>query len=161
MTAAATNEQEARYERSLAKLAAGKAEEKEARRLRREGRDEEALESYDRARGLYAETDFAYQQRTDSEEADEVQRAIHRCDTIVRNIRHPKEKRASAVTPRPNCLACDKPLRRFKIDGRTFADGTPREWGDYGDNQFCGLNCGHTWACRNSSLPTTTKKAPK
>lgn len=161
MTVAATNEQEARYERSLAKLAAGKAEEKEARRLRREGRDEEAIDAYERARSLYADTDFAYQHRTDSDEADEVQRAIHRCDAIVRNIRHPKEQRGAAVTPRPNCLACDKPLRRYKVDGRTFADGTPREWGDYGDNRFCGLRCGHAWACRNSPIPATAKRAKK
>ncbi len=84
-------------------------------------------------------------------------RAIRRCDAIVSNIRHPKEQRASATTPRPNCLDCGKPLRRFKQDGRTFADGTPREWGDYGDNRFCGLRCGWSWACSNSPLPTTKK----
>jgi hypothetical protein len=156
MTAAATDK-ETRYAGSLAKLAAGRAEEKEARRLRREGRDEEAVDTYDRARSLYADTDFAYQHRTDSDEADEAQRAIQRCDSIVRNIRHPKTQRAPAVTPRPNCLACGKPLRRYKQDGRTFDDGTPQEWGDYGDNRFCGLTCGWRWACRHAPMPVGAK----
>jgi hypothetical protein len=160
VTASATDK-ETRYAGSLAKLAAGRAEEKEARRLRREGRDEEAIEAYDRARDLYANTDFAYQHRTDSDEADETLRAIQRCDSIVRNIRHPKAQRTPAITPRPHCLACEKPLRRYTRDGQTFNDGTPREWGDYGDNRFCGLRCGWIWACRNSSLPATKKVAKK
>lgn len=89
--------------------------------------------------------------------ADDVMSAIKRCDAIVNNIRYPKEKRPTAVTPRPNCLACEKPLRRYKQDGKTFADGTPREWGDYGDNRFCGLRCGWDWACSHASMPRKGK----
>ena len=149
---AATTDKAARHATDLGKLAAARAEEKEARRLRREGRDEEAVEAYDRARGLYADTEFAYQHRTDSGEAAEVQRAVRRCISIVSNIRHPKPQRAPAITPRPNCLACEKPLRRYTRDGQTFNDGTPREWGDYGDQRFCGLTCGWRWACRHAPI---------
>jgi hypothetical protein len=117
-----------------AKLAVAEAEEKRARRLRREGQREEAIEAYEHARELYADTGLQYHD-------DDVMSAIRRCDAIVSNIRHPKEKRPPATTPRPNCLGCGKPLRRYKRDGRTFSDGTPQEWGDYGDNRFCGL----TW----------------
>jgi hypothetical protein len=150
MTVAASATAADRHARNLAKLTAAKAEEKEARRLRREGRDEEAIEAYDRARDLYADTEFAFQHRTESDLADETQRAIHRCAAIVHNIRYPKTKRSPATTPRPNCLACGKPLRRYKHDGRAFNDGTPQEWGDYGDNRFCGLTCGWRWACRHA-----------
>jgi hypothetical protein len=139
-----------RHAANLAKLAAARAEEKEARRLRREGRDVEAIEAYYLARDLYANTDLAFHERGESELADEVKRATERCNKIASNLRHPKETRPPATTPRPNCLACDKPLRRFKYDGKTFSDGTPREWGDYGDNRFCGLRCGWSWACSHS-----------
>ena len=69
----------------------------------------------------------------------------------------------SAPTPADaeESLACDKPLRRYKQDGRTFNDGTPQEWGDYGDNRFCGLTCGWRWACRNADMPTTVPKKAK
>ncbi len=136
----------AQQERSLGKLDAAKAEEKEARRLRREGRDEEAIESYKHARDLYADTDLQF---TD----DTVMRAIKRCDAIVSNIKHPKQQRPTAITPRPNCLGCNKPLPRFKFDGKTFDDGTPREWGAYGDNRFCTLTCGWKWACKHAPIP--------
>jgi hypothetical protein len=145
-----------RHAVSLGKLAAAKAEEKDARRLRREGRDEEAIESFDHARELYADSGLAFHERGESDLADAVKRAIARCDKIVSNIRHPKEQRAPATTPRPDCLACKKPLRRYKQDGRTFSDGTPQEWGDYGDNRFCGLTCGWRWACRHAPMPTTS-----
>ena len=159
MTAIRSSDAQELHQRSLAKLAAAKAEEKDARRLRREGRDEEAIASYDRARDLYADTNLVYDEHGESDLAKEVLAAIKRCDAIVSNLRHPKERRPAATTERPNCLACEKPLRRYKNDGRTFSDGTPREWGDYGDNRFCGLRCGWSWACRNSDLPTAAKKA--
>jgi hypothetical protein len=154
VTAAAIDkDKDARHAASLGKLAAAKAEEKEARSLRREGRDEEAIESYDHARDLYVDTDLAFHDRGESDLADEVKRAIERCNKIRSNIRHPKETRAPATTPRPNCLGCGKPLRRFKWDEKAFDDGTPREWGDYGDNRFCGLRCGWNWACRRAPMP--------
>jgi hypothetical protein len=149
---------EAAHAARLGKLAAARAEEKEARRLRREGRDEEAIASYDHARDLYVDTDLAFHERGESKLADEVRHAIARCNAIVSNIRHPKTKRPPATTPRPNCLACDKPLRRYKYDDAAFSDGTPREWGDYGDNRFCGLRCGWNWACRNTTLHKTKGK---
>jgi hypothetical protein len=126
------------------KLTAAKAKEKEARRLRDEGRDTEAIETYKHARDLYTDTDLQFSD-------DDVLRAIKRCDAIVSNIKHPKEHRAA--TPRPNCLGCDKPLPRFKFDNKTFDDGTPREWGAYGDNRYCGLTCGWRWACRHAPMP--------
>lgn len=160
MTSIATkDDKEARHAVSLGKRAAAKAEEKEARRLRREGRDVEAIESYDHARDLYADSGLAFHDRGESDLADEVKRAIERCNKIAGNIRHPKEQRPPATTPRPNCLACDKPLRRYKWDGRMFDDGTPQEWGDYGDQRFCGLTCGWRWACRHAPMPK--RKGPK
>ena len=142
-----------RHAISLGKLAAAKADEKDARRLRREGRDEEAIEFYNHARELYTDSGLAFHERGESDLAAEVKRAITRCDKIASNIRHPKTQRPAATTPRPNCLACEKPLRRYKRDGQTFNDGTPQEWGDYGDNRFCGLTCGWRWACRNAPMP--------
>jgi hypothetical protein len=127
-------------------LSEAAAEEKRARRLRREGKTEEAIEAYESAREKYAATGLQY-------EDDDVMRAIKRCDAIVSNIRHPKEQRPSATTPHPHCLGCGKPLRRFKFDGKTYDDGTPREWGDYGDNRFCGLSCGWSWACGHAPMP--------
>ncbi len=144
---------EARHTISLGKLAAARAEEKEGRRLRREGRDEEAIEFYDHARDLYVDTGLAFHDRGESELADEVRHAIERCNKIASNIRHPKEQRPSATTPRPDCLGCGKPLRRYKYDDQAYSDGTPREWGDYGDNRFCGLRCGWGWACRRAPMP--------
>ena len=150
---AVNNDAANRHAISLGKLAAAKAEEKDARRLRREGRDEEAIEFYVHARELYADSGLAFHERGESDLADEVKRAIARCDKIASNIRHPKTQRAAATTLRPDCLACEKPLRRYKRDGQTFNDGTPQEWGDYGDNRFCGLTCGWRWACRNAPMP--------
>jgi hypothetical protein len=142
---------------SLGKLAAAKAEEKDARRLRREGRDEEAIESYEHASDLYADSGLAWDDRGESALANEVRRAIERCKRIASNIRKPKDQRAPATTPRPNCLDCGKPLRRYKYEAKPFADGTPREWGDYADNRFCGLRCGWRWACRHAALPKGKK----
>ena len=157
-----TNDAADRHTVSLGKLAAAKAEEKDARHLRREGRDEEAIASYDHARNLYVDSGLAFHERGESELADDVMRAIDRCNKIASNIRYPKPVRASATTPRPDCLACEKPLRRYKQDGRTFSDGTPQEWGDYGDNRFCGLTCGWRWACRHAPMPaTSTAKGTK
>lgn len=134
-------------------LAAAEAEEKRAARLRREGKDKEAIETYESARELYAATDLQYEDGGHND----VMRAIKRCNAIVSNIKDPKEKRTAAKTPRPNCLACGKPLPRFKYDGKTFDDGTPREWGAYGDNRFCTLTCGWSWACRHAPMPKRSK----
>ena len=152
-----TTDTEDRHTASLGKRAAAKAEEKEGRRLRHEGRDAEAIETYDRARDLYVDSGLAFHGRGESELADEVKRSIERCGKIASNIRYPKAKRPAATTPRPNCLACDKPLQRYSRDGRTFDDGTPQEWGNYGDNRFCGLTCGWRWACRHAPMPATMK----
>jgi hypothetical protein len=157
MTAAAIDKPaapDAAHTACLGKLAAARAEEKEGRRLRREGRDEEAIESYNHARELYVDSDLAYDERGESALAREVQRSIERCRQIASNIRHPKEQRPPAITPRPDCLSCGKPLRRFKFDDMKFDDGTPREWGDYGDNRFCGHRCGWRWACSHASRAT-------
>jgi hypothetical protein len=137
---------------NLGKLKAAQAEEKDARRLRREGRDVEAIESYNHARELYADSDLAYHERGESDLAKEVRRSIDRCRAIASNIQHPKPQRAPATTARPCCLACDKPLRRYKYDDRT------REWGDRGDNRFCGLTCGWRWACRHAPMPVHKEK---
>lgn len=142
----------------LGRLAAARADEKEARRLRREGRDEEAIEAYDRASELYDDSGLAWDGHGESELANEVRRSIERCKKSVSNIRHPKEQRAPATTPRPNCLHCGKPLRRYKYDAAPFNDGTPREWGDYADNRFCGLRCGWNWACRHAPMPNAKGK---
>ncbi|MDQ3300613.1 MAG: hypothetical protein M3619_28870 [Myxococcota bacterium] len=157
MTATAIDEEVAvRHAQNLSRLAAARAAEKEARRLRREDRDEEAFAAYDRAGDLYVDTNLAFD-RDDTKLADEVRRAIERCKKIAENIHNPKVKRPAATTPRPDCLACQKPLRRYKIDGRAFNDGTPQEWGDYGDGRFCGLSCGWQWACRHAPMPKKTK----
>lgn len=132
-------------------LEAARAKEKDARKRRAAGRDAEALDAYSEARELYAESGLQYSR--DSTMADDVLGAIRRCDAIVSNIRHPKEKRPPAITPRPDCLACGKPLPRFKFDGKTFDDGTPREWGSYGDQRFCSLTCGWRWACCHAPMP--------
>jgi hypothetical protein len=135
----------------VTELDKAEAEEKRARRLRHEGKAEEAIDAYESARDLYADTGLQYGD-------EDVMRAIKRCDAIVYNIRHPKEQRPAAITQRPNCLHCDKPLRRYKYDGKTFSDGTPREWGDYGDNRFCGLRCGWSWACAHAPMPKKGKR---
>ena len=140
-----------------AQLDTARAKEKDGRRLRAAGNDQDAIDAYEEARELYAESGLQYSR--DSVVADAVMGAIKRCDAIVNNIRHPKEKRPAATTERPNCLACSKPLRRYKHDGRTFDDGTPQEWGDYGDQRFCGQTCGWRWACRHAPMPRKGKRA--
>ena len=139
-------------------LELARAKEKAARRLRAAGQDAEAIDAYSEARDLYADSGLQYSR--DSVIADAVMGAIKRCDAIVSNIKHPKEKRSAATTQRPNCLACAKPLRRYKRDGSAFDDGTPMEWGDYGDNRFCGLSCGWRWACRHAPMPRCPRPAP-
>lgn len=146
-------EAQERHARSLATLAAAKLVEKEARRLRREGHDAEAIKAFDQASDLYGDSGLAWDERGESELASEVRRAIERCKKIASNLRFPKDRRAPATTPRPSCLHCGKPLRRYKYDVKPFADGTPRDWGDYGDQRFCGLTCGWSWACRNAPMP--------
>ena len=136
-------------------LEAARAKERDARKLRAAGRDTEAVDAYTEARWLYADSGLQYSR--DSTLADDVMGAIRRCDAIVSNIRHPKEKRPAATTPRPDCLTCDKPLPRFKFDGKTFDDGMPREWGSYGDNRFCTLTCGWRWACQHAPMPRGKK----
>lgn len=136
-------------------LEEARVKERDARKLRTAGREQEAIEAFNHARELYADSGLQYSR--DSTMADDVMSAIKRCDAIVNNIRRPKEKRPAAVTSRPNCLACDKPLRRYNQDGSTFSDGTPREWGDYGDNRFCGLRCGWDWACSHAPMPRKGK----
>lgn len=127
--------------------------ERAAASFRRKGEIPAAIDAYDRAGTAYADTGLSYHGQGESELAREVYAAIRRCQHIASNLRHPKEKRPAARTPRPDCLGCGKPLRRYKNDGRTYSDGTPREWGDYGDNRFCGLKCGWFWACRNAPMP--------
>jgi len=142
---------------TFAKLEEARTKEKEARRLRTAGRDKEAIEAYAQARELYADSGLQFSR--DSTMSDDVMGAIRRCDAIVNNIRYPKEKRPPATTPRPDCLGCGKPLRRYKRDGQTFGDGTPQEWGDYGDNRFCGLTCGWRWACQRAPMPVASEVA--
>ena len=63
---------------------------------------------------------------------------------------------AKVKTPRPCCRSCGKPLRRYRyavsklgpdeseaFRNRIGADGQPAEWGDYGDNNLCGVTCGY------------------
>ena len=142
-------ETEAFLANAEALLANAKTAEKAAASLRREGNVEQAIEAYKNVRELYAETGLQYR----NDDADGVMRAIKRCDTIISHLKHPKAQRPMAITPRPSCLACGKPLPRFKLDGETFDDGTPREWGAYGDNRFCGLTCGWRWACKHAPMP--------
>lgn len=57
---------------------------------------------------------------------------------------------------KPVCQWCGKPLRRYRyrVGGKSQIDCVKPEeqWGDYGDNKFCGLNCGYAygvwaWSC--------------
>lgn len=42
---------------------------------------------------------------------------------------------------KPICLDCGKPLRAYQ-----YRDQHPgHDFGGYGDNLFCGLNCGYHW----------------
>lgn len=146
------------HDANLVRLAAARDEEKAARSLRREGRDAETIEAYDRVADLYSDTDLAWHDRGESDLAAEVRRAIERCKKIASNLRHPKAQREPAKTPRPDCLDCGKALRRYKYETSPFPDGTPREWGDYADNRFCGLRCGWRWACGHAPMPGRTKR---
>ena len=144
-----------RHAKRLVTLDAARLMEKKARRFRREGKIALAIEAYEDARNLYSDTEFAWESGSDLR--GDVQKAMSRCEKIAENLKRPKERRAAATTPRPNCDDCGKPLRRYKIDGRAFKDGTPMEWGDYGDGRFCGLRCGWRWACRHVAAPKKGK----
>ena len=121
---------------------------------RQNGRTEIAIASYEAAKNTYDECGLAWHERGESELANDTRKAINRCRNMASNLRQPpKAKRPPATTTCPNCLTCNKPLRRFKFDGEKFKDGTPREWGDYGDNRFCGLHCGWKWACGHTTVP--------
>ncbi len=50
-------------------------------------------------------------------------------------------------TTRPTCQHCNLPLRRYRwrASPELNRDGKA-QWGGYGDNLFCGLNCGYRWA---------------
>lgn len=128
-----------------------RALERDARKARRDGDHACAADLYDRAGTEYADSGLAFHGNAESALAEEVRRSIARCRATASNLRHPTSRRAPATTPRPTCLACKKALRRYRHDGRKFNDGTPREWGDYGDNRFCGLRCGWTYACQQTS----------
>jgi hypothetical protein len=67
------------------------------------------------------------------------------------------------VGRRPKCLACGKELKPIYEWGAGYWEGTMQqrlEWkkanpkvfsgkyGGYGDNRFCGLNCGYNYAIR-------------
>jgi hypothetical protein len=141
-------------------LALAVAAESQAARLRREaaaspeqGDTSAAAIAYDEAARRYADSGLDYHRQRECELAREVERAITRCRKIAGNIRHPSKRRPATTTPRPCCLSCGKPLRRFRLDGRKMSDGKPREWGDYGDNRFCGLTCGWKWACAHTRSP--------
>lgn len=88
MTSAAAAAKDASHAANLTKIAAAKAKEKAARRMRREGRDEDAIVMYDHARDLYADTNLVYHEHGESKLAKEVLGAIKRCDAILSNIRH-------------------------------------------------------------------------
>lgn len=140
------------HESRLLTLDEAKTEEKKGRRLRKEGKESEAVSSFSRAGDLYLDSQLAFQY-IDEQLADDVRAAIARCQKIIHNIRHPKQARPPATTQRPNCLNCQKPLPRFSRDGRILKDGTPKEWGSHGDNRFCTLSCGWAWACDHAPLP--------
>jgi len=80
----------------------------------------------------------------------------------------------------PPCLACGRPLRtyRWRVGVETFGermekrtiqpgeaictnpDGTPRQFGDYGDNVFCGQRCGYLYATRLTRPTASTRVRP-
>lgn len=144
---------EERHARNLVKLAVARAQEKSGRRLRKAGNTESAIEALEDAQGLYVDSALAFHEQGESKLAHEVRHAIERCRKITNNLRHPKDRRPATTTPRPDCLACGNPLRRYRLDRVNHPDGWPREWGDYGDQRFCGLRCGWRWACAHSPQP--------
>jgi hypothetical protein len=54
-------------------------------------------------------------------------------------------------------------LRRWAEDERRFAEKADpsRLWGNYGDNQFCGLSCGYNWALHRIRRETDVNEAIK
>jgi len=52
---------------------------------------------------------------------------------------------------KPHCLNCNKTLRRYRKGGSSKTGNTPpfKQFGDYGDNLFCGLHCGYQFAIKN------------
>lgn len=69
-------------------------------------------------------------------------------------------KRAPAPTPRPYCRQCGKPLRRVREWQERDSKGG-KVWGDYGDNFFCGLRCGYTFAVSALRMNSVPKRAPQ
>ena len=63
----------------------------------------------------------------------------------------------------PKCLWCEKPLRPYP-----YRHGGPRgtldwvepdeQWGDYGDNLFCGKTCGFRWGVNVATAAYIVKK---
>lgn len=43
------------------------------------------------------------------------------------------------------CLWCGRKLRRYRWRDTPGRD-SKRQWGDYGDNMFCGQSCGYCFA---------------
>lgn len=66
VTATANDAREVRHAQMHATLAEAKAKEKEARRLRREGKSEDAIEAYEHARNLYSDSGFAFHELGES-----------------------------------------------------------------------------------------------
>ena len=57
----------------------------------------------------------------------------------------PKSKPSELL--RPICSHCGAPLRRYRYrEHQELNHGGKSQWGDYGDNIFCGLRCGYWWA---------------
>lgn len=50
------------------------------------------------------------------------------------------------------CLWCGRKLRRYRHRDAEHNKGTGKEWGDYGDGHFCGLNCGYMFGRRLADL---------
>lgn len=110
---------------------------------RKGGELERAAGLFDEARREYADTGLAFAR--DEELAAEVTRAIKSMSAKASNCRFPREQRPPAKTPAPCCLYCGNRLRRYKRDDAQFY-GMPAEWGDYGDNLFCGITHAGLWA---------------
>ncbi len=91
---------------------------------------------------------------------DQPRTATYKCRTVgCEFYSRPRPKaapRAVPTIPRPKCTCCGKALRRYKHDGYA-PGGVPKEWGDYGDNRFCGLRCGYRFALATTTNPGAKK----
>jgi len=69
---------------------------------------------------------------------------------IARERQADRAERQSALTmpagKRPHCRHCNRELRLY----RWRKAGSPKLYGTYGDNLFCGLTCGYRWALRRA-----------